>query len=104
MPRSKRRAAKKNKLEKRLYAIRCWHCKQQIPLDVVWVRKNVQLEELRNKLEAEGAAIGGHVSCPYILSDGHKCGSANHVTKDLIEFAEVTLETQELRVIPPSLE
>jgi len=104
MPRSKKRAAKKHKLEKRLYAVRCWSCKQQIPLDVVWVQSGAQLEDLRTKVESEGAAIGKCVPCPYILSDGSLCGSANHVLRETVEFAEDSLAASELRVIPPSLE
>jgi hypothetical protein len=103
MPQSKKRASKKHKLEKYLYAVRCWHCKQQIPVDVVWARNGVQLEELRAIVEATGT-LGATVTCSNTLGGASMCGSANPVLWDSIELAEKALSKHELTTMRPFLE
>lgn len=100
MPQAKRRASKKHKLDKCLYAVRCWHCKQQIPVDVVWVQNGVQLEQLRAIVEATGT-LGSTVTCSNTLEDASKCGSVNPVLWDQIEFAEKELSKHELMTMLP---
>jgi hypothetical protein len=103
MPESKKRAARKRKPKKYLYAVRCWHCKQQIPVDVVWARNGVQLEELRAIVEAKGI-LGSTVTCSNTLEDASKCGAANPVLRDEVEFAQKALAKHELTTMNPFLE
>jgi hypothetical protein len=104
MKKSARNRAKPHKLEKRLYVITCWSCKQPIPQEFVSMESDAPLEPLLSKLESEGKITGESVLCPYLLSNGCVCGAGNRKTRDVIEFASDLLSKEEQRVISPSLE
>ena len=89
MSRSTRSDANKKKIRKYLYAVTCWSCRQQFAIGYAWLKSNAQVEDLRNEAVAKGNV--GHSEGCHNFVNGHLCGAANHITPDVLEFANEEL-------------
>jgi hypothetical protein len=86
-------------LDKRPYGVQCWSCQRPVLVGYVFLKEDAQINDLREKV----TEIGGCVDCKTLLDNGYVCGAANHITSDVLVFADDAVPLYDAGVINPTL-